>query len=132
MRLRVWSVAVSGIAGWKGNFNAMRALATAVAIGAVGLLVFAGFAQGSTNEKPLKPALTSSKAVLQSWKQIGSKLIAMAEDFPEDKYDFRPSAVQRTFAEQLLHVAGSNDLFTDVAKGRKPETTQASQNRLPI
>jgi len=25
----------------------------------------------------------------------------MAEDFPEDKYDFKPTPAQRSFAEQL-------------------------------
>jgi uncharacterized damage-inducible protein DinB len=44
----------------------------------------------------------------------------MAEDFPEDKYDFKPVPAQRSFAEQLLHVAGSNDYFTDLAAGKKP------------
>ena len=72
-------------------------------------------------QKPAKkPALSPSQAVLASWNDIGRKLIAMAEDFPEDKYDFKPVPVQRSFAEQLLHVAGSNDLFTAVAKGQKP------------
>jgi uncharacterized damage-inducible protein DinB len=64
--------------------------------------------------------LTSSQAVLESWNDVGRKLIAMAEDFPEDKYDFKPVPAQRSFAEQLLHAAGSNDLFTAVAKGEKP------------
>jgi uncharacterized damage-inducible protein DinB len=64
--------------------------------------------------------LTLSQATREDWNDIGRKLIAMAEDFPEDKYDFRPTPAQRTFAEQLLHVAGSNDLFTAVAKGQKP------------
>jgi len=36
--------------------------------------------------------------------EIGNKLIAMAQDFPEDKYDFRLQKDQRTFAENLLHV----------------------------
>jgi len=67
-----------------------------------------------------KPALSPSQAVLASWNDIGRKLIAMAEDFPEDKYEFKPTPAQRTFADQLLHVAGSNDLFTSVAKGQKP------------
>lgn len=72
-------------------------------------------------QKPAsKQALTPSQAVLASWNDIGRKLIAMAEDFPEDKYDFKPVPVQRSFAEQLLHVAGSSDLFTAVAKGQKP------------
>jgi uncharacterized damage-inducible protein DinB len=70
--------------------------------------------------KPAAPTLSSSHAVLEAWNDIGRKLIAMAEDFPEDKYEFKPNPAQRSFADQLLHVAGSNDLFTDVAKGRKP------------
>lgn len=67
-----------------------------------------------------KPAPSSSQAVLAAWNDIGRKLIAMAEDFPEDKYEFKSTPAQRSFAEQLLHVAGSNDLFTAVAKGQKP------------
>jgi uncharacterized damage-inducible protein DinB len=67
-----------------------------------------------------KSPLTLSQAALASWNEIGRKLIAMAEDFPEDKYDFKPVPAQRSFAEQLLHVAGSNDYFTDVAAGKKP------------
>ena len=72
--------------------------------------------------------LSLSQAVLDSWNGIGRKLTAMAEDFPEDKYNFKPSAVQRSFAEQLLHVAGSNDLFTDVAQGKKPADDESREH----
>lgn len=47
-----------------------------------------------------KPAASPSQAVLDSWNDIGRKLIAMAEDFPEDKYDFKTTPAQRSFAEQ--------------------------------
>jgi len=67
-----------------------------------------------------KPADPEVKVVLDSWNEIGRKLIAMAEDFPEDKYDFKPTPAQRSFAEQLLHAAGSNYYFTDTVMGRKP------------
>ena len=83
------------------------------------LLSFAMFGPGASGQKAEQPPLTQSQALLQSWNDIGRKLIAMAEDFPEDKYDFRPAPAQRTFAEQLLHVAGSNDLFSDIASGKK-------------
>jgi uncharacterized damage-inducible protein DinB len=66
-----------------------------------------------------KPPDSPSKAVLDSWNDIGRKLIAMAEDFPEDKYDFKPAPAQRTFAEQLLHAAGGNYYFINPAKGLK-------------
>ena len=66
-----------------------------------------------------KPALSPSQAVLDSWNDIGRKLIAMAEDFPEDKYDFKPTPAQRSFAEQLLHAAGANYFFTSTVLGQK-------------
>ena len=71
-------------------------------------------------KKPPRPAPSPSKAVLDSWNDIGRKLIAMAEDFPEDKYDYKASAAERTFAENLLHVAGVNYYFTNAVRGEKP------------
>jgi uncharacterized damage-inducible protein DinB len=70
--------------------------------------------------KPAAAAKTASELVLDQWNDIGRKLIAMAEDFPEDKYEFKPTKEQRTFAGQLLHAAGSMYFFTDVADGKKP------------
>src|SRR5712664_4049514 len=82
--------------------------------------VLAGAQDTMKKDAVPKPAVGPSQAVLESWNDVGRKLIAMAEDFPEDKYDFKPVPAQRSFAEQLLHAAGSNDLFTAVAKGEKP------------
>ena len=39
------------------------------------------------------------------WNEIENNLVAMAQDFPEDKYDFKLQKDQRTFAENILHVA---------------------------
>ncbi len=44
-----------------------------------------------------KPAKGLSQSVLEQWNDVGRKLIAMAEDFPEDKYDFKPTPAQRSF-----------------------------------
>jgi uncharacterized damage-inducible protein DinB len=43
--------------------------------------------------------------MLERWNAIGNKLIAMARDFPEDKYDFKLQKDERTFAQNLLHAA---------------------------
>ena len=67
-----------------------------------------------------KPAPSASEAVLQQWNEIGRKLIAMAEDFPEDKYDFKPTPAVRSFAERLIHAAAANYFFTNPALGQKP------------
>ena len=65
-----------------------------------------------------KPADSPSKVLLDSWNDSGRKLIAMAEDFPEDKYDYKPTPAQRSFAEQLLHAAGANYFFVYPAMGK--------------
>jgi hypothetical protein len=72
----------------------------------------------------LKPADPELKVVLDSWNEIGRKLTAMAEDFPEDKYDFKPTPAQRSFAEQLLHAAGSMYYFTNPVMGQKPPAAE--------
>ena len=61
-----------------------------------------------------------SQAILEQWNDVGRKLITMAEDFPEDKYDFKPTPGQRSFAEQLLHMAGANYFFTNIVNGQAP------------
>ena len=63
---------------------------------------------------------SSSQIVLAQWNEIGRKLIAMADDFPENKYDFKPTPAVRSFAEQLLHVAGSMEYFTLPVQGKTP------------
>src|SRR5258708_7386904 len=92
----------------------------AAAILSLAVLSFPASAQDAKKEVATKPVLSPSQAVLESWNEIGRKLTAMAEDFPEDKYDFKPTPAQRSFAEQLLHAAGANYFFTNVVMGEKP------------
>jgi uncharacterized damage-inducible protein DinB len=67
----------------------------------------------------VKPAGTPSQVVLETWNEVARKIIAMAEDFPEDKYDFKPTPAQRTFAEGLLHVSNAVYFFSNPAMGKK-------------
>jgi uncharacterized damage-inducible protein DinB len=63
------------------------------------------YSQGQTQDQAPRPARSRADETLEVWKAIGSKLVAMAQDFPEDKYDFKLQKDERTFAENLLHVA---------------------------
>lgn len=91
-------------------------------------LILAGMlliAMGAHSQEPKKEAVpkppdSPSRVLLDSWNDIGRKLIAMAEDMPEDKYDFKPTPAQRSFAEQLLHASGANYFFINPVKGEKP------------
>src|SRR6516164_6364978 len=78
-----------------------------------------------TKKEPPKPAPSPSDAVLEQWNDIGRKLIAMAEDFPEDKYGYKPAPESRTFKANLVHASGSMYYFTDIAQGKKPRYPDA-------
>ena len=91
-------------------------------------------AQAQTQNQPPSPARSPSEEMLDRWNGIGNKLIAMAQDFPEDKYDFKVQKDQRTFALNLLHaaalqfvvirrVSGSN-LGPDFGEGDNPTRDQ--------
>ena len=81
-------------------------------------------AQDQKKDGPPKSADPPAKVVLDSWNDVGRKLIAMAEDFPEDKYDFKPTPAQRSFAEQLLHAAGANYYFTNLAANKNEKVDE--------
>lgn len=98
-----------------------KVISIAALILAAGILALPAHTQEMAKKDAApKPALSPSQAVLDSWNDIGRKLIAMAEDFPENKYDFKTTPAQRSFAEQLLHAAGANYFFTNLALGQKP------------
>jgi len=79
-------------------------------LGLVAVTLLAAFAmslhsQAQTQDKAPGPARSRSEEMLDRWNDIGNKLVAMAKDFPEDKYDFKVQKDQRTFALNLLHAA---------------------------
>ena len=66
-----------------------------------------------------RPAGSASDELLTQWNSVHSKLVAMAKDFPEDQYDFKVQKDERTFAENLLHVAGVDYIFMNAISGHE-------------
>ena len=62
-------------------------------------------AHSQSQSQTPRPAASRSEEMLERWNDIGNKLVAMAQDFPEDKYDFKVQKDERTFALNLLHAA---------------------------
>ena len=83
-----------------------------------------GIAQAQT----AKPDPTVRDILLRQWTDIGKKVVTMAEEFPEDKYEFRPVPGVRTFADNLRHVAFWNGFVAKSARGEKPD---GKPNELP-
>lgn len=87
-------------------------------------LTIAAQAQDAAKKNTTKPAPGPSEGLLKQWNNIGRKLIAMAEDFPSDKYDFKAAPTTRSFAERMIHAAAANYYFTDLALGQKPPSEE--------
>ena len=82
-------------------FRALLAIALLVTlVTATPLLTHA-----QTQSQTPRPARSRADEMLDRWNDIGNKLVAMAQDFPEDKYDYKLQQDERTFAQNLLHVA---------------------------
>lgn len=75
---------------------------------------------------PPGPAPDMTNSVLDQWNDVGRKLIAMAEDFPEAKYTtYKPAPESRNFKGNIVHAAASMYYFTDVVNGKKPRYPDA-------
>ncbi len=68
-----------------------------------------------------------SDVVLARWSEIGDKIVQLAEEFPEDKYEARPTKEVRSFGDQLRHVAFWNAHF---CKALRREDSDGSANEL--
>ena len=69
-----------------------------------------------------------SARLVSQWEQVSSKLEAIADAIPAQKFDFRPTKEVRTVAEILRHVAFWNLYVADTLHGRN---TDNSANELP-
>jgi len=100
------------------KFKSIRTFA--VAIFAATILVAPARSQDMQKKDAApKPVPSASEAVLEQWNDIGRKLIAMAEDFPEDKLDFKAAPTAATFAQRMIHAAHANEFFINIVRGEK-------------
>ena len=60
----------------------------------------AAWGQGQAKAPP-----TPAQTVRSQFASLSKRLLAMAKDFPESKYDYRPGKDVRSFGEVMVHVA---------------------------
>ncbi len=68
------------------------------------------------------PALSQSgtaQTVRGQFTDINRKILDMAKNFPEDKYDFKLKPEMRTFGAVIVHIAGGNVYAAKAGKGEK-------------
>ena len=70
-----------------------------------------------------------STMLTKQWEQINDKIAALAEQFPEEKYEFSPADGTRTFGGVLRHLAFWNQFVANSVRGIKTDETL---NELPV
>jgi uncharacterized damage-inducible protein DinB len=95
----------AGYGSPKEKFIMKRSTLVLVAVTLLAVVATSLYGHAQTQNQAPRPVRSRADEMLDMWNGIGNKLIAMALDFPEDKYDFKLQKDQRTFAENLLHAA---------------------------
>jgi len=104
-------------------------------VGAIvtGLLVIVSSTSRSGYAAQTKPEPSLRDVLLEQWTDIGEKVVKLAEEFPADKYEFKPVPEVRSFADQLRHVAFWNEFVEKSARGEKidPAINELSRSEYP-
>src|SRR5438034_167077 len=122
------------IANRKGEFTMSQSLLRSglalIAVTLLGLTATSLYGQGQLQNQATGSARSRAEETLEWWNHIGTRLIAMAKDFPEDQYDFKVQKDERTFAENLLHVAAVDyDLISRVCGSNVgPDSVKGTHN----
>jgi len=75
------------------------------------MALFVALAQGQ-QQSP-----TPIQSVSRNFDSINQRILEMAQDFPADKYDFRPTKEVRSFGEVLVHVISGNVYAAKAGRG---------------
>lgn len=74
----------------------------------------AAIAQGTQPPSP-----TPAQSIRKTFAYVNGKVLDMAKDFPEGKYDNRPTKEMRSFGELIVHIASGNVFAAKAGKGEK-------------
>jgi DinB superfamily len=93
--------------GWRVVCLGVLAVASAAAIGAA-------------QRQPPDPM----KAITSTFDSVNKQLLDMAEDFPADKYAFKPKPEMRSFGEVIVHVFSGTQYAAKAGRGEAAQWTE--------
>jgi uncharacterized damage-inducible protein DinB len=64
-------------------------------------------------------AQTPAKSFTAQFEDVNRRVLAMAKDFPSDKYGYRATQGVRSFGEVIVHVASGNAYAAKAGRGEK-------------
>src|SRR5262245_20161653 len=62
---------------------------------------------------------TPGQSSSRNFHDVNRRILDMAQDFPADKYDFKPTKEVRSFGEVILHVLAGNVYVAKAGRGEQ-------------
>jgi hypothetical protein len=97
-----------------------------VAFGLVAVIVLGAAAALAEGESS-----TTAKEVRDDFVDVDRRILAMAKDWPAEKYDYKLKPEMRTFGEVLVHVASGNVYAAKAGKGEKVKWVELDPKNYP-
>jgi len=77
------------------------------------------FAAASAAAQQQRQPPTPAQAISGNFASVNKRVLEMAEDFPADKYGYRPAKESRSFGEVIVHVISGNVYASRAGRGDK-------------
>src|SRR6185295_2566186 len=74
----------------------------------------------TTSLRPAAQTTTLSADVMKDWKAQKETMMSIAAAMPDDKFGYKSTPAQRSWGEQILHVAGGNIFLMRFLGGKAP------------
>ena len=74
---------------------------------------------------------TAAARLNNHFKDVNRRVLEMAKDFPEDKYNFKLKPEMRTFGEVLVHVASGNVYAAKAGRGQNVQWDEVDAKGYP-
>jgi hypothetical protein len=103
----------------------MKSLAGYAAGYTIPILIVAACAQAQPHTQ------TAAERLSLNFADVNRKILAMAKDFPADKYNFRLKPEMRSFGEVMVHIASGNAYAAKAGRGEKVKWDELDAKNYP-
>jgi hypothetical protein len=95
---------------------------------AIGLTMLVAVAaiQGQQRQPP-----DSMKAITGTFNSVHKNLLDMAEDFPAEKYNYKPKPEMRSFGEVIIHAMSGTAYAAKAGKGEQAQWSELDAKQYP-
>ena len=92
----------------------MKLSVTALSVSALALMAAANVSAQAQRQPP-----TQAQSIRGNFSQLNKEVLAMAEDFPEAKYNYSPGKDVRSFGDVIIHIVSGNVFGAKAGRGEQ-------------